>query len=213
MIPYKYLKPIASVLLIAFFASCTSTYEVTKRSDFADTESLGTLKIYTKDNKFYELEKFRLSDSTITGYGFCNKKTFNGSVNINQIKRIESVQTNTGVTILSIGIGVAVLATFLTFMSKDRNINNEVRIIHPGGGCSMGMNYNDLRPLAGGSSILSFNLPDFSKKKFLNLTGKTDTLHFEVSGSMDKELHFEMIQSLPEGIDSEEIYTIDIDQL
>jgi len=216
MIPYKYIKPISYILITAFLASCSSSYEVTRRSEFLEPESLGTLTVYTKSGKVYRLDKFSLQDSTVTGIGSLLKSNFSsipfsGPINISDIKRIQSTQSEGGAVLLSIGIGAALLITFLAFLSKEKGMTNEVHIVYPqGSGCSMGFSGKYDRPLAGGyKNVLDIETKDFDNIKYVNAAGLTDTIHFAVSKE-GNIIGLEMIKEINPMANSNEILTVDI---
>jgi hypothetical protein len=214
MLPYKYIKLIASVLIVTFFASCSTTYEVTKRSELINPEELGKLTICAKNGDIYDLNHFWLKDSTITGYGtLWNKKYgtkyFNSNINLNDIEKIESTQSHVGGTLISIGIGAIVVGTFLAFLAKETSPNNEVRIVYPSGGCNMAYLRQKNQPGAGGfGSFENISLFNLDNADYLNIAGKSDTLYFEVS-KCDEEIHLEMIKYIPENMDGTNTITID----
>lgn len=216
MLPEKYIRPICYILITAFLASCSSSYEVTRRSEFLDPESLGTLTVYTKSGKVYELDKFTLQDSTVTGTGYLLKSgspytQFSGPIKISDIFRIQSTQTNGGAFVISIGIGAALLITFLSFLPKQKGMYNEVHIVYPtGGGCNMSFSGNYDRPLAGGfRNVLDIATHDFDNIKYLNVAKISDTLHFTVSKE-DDVIALEMINNIDPTANSNEILTVNL---
>lgn len=192
MIPIKYIKPMAYVLIVTFFASCSTTYEVTKRSELKLPEDLGTLTVYKNNGRIVRLNNFRLEDSTLVGDG---KK-----INLSEIKKIESTEIHTGMTIFTIAIGAAVLTSFLVLLNKERDLNNEVRIIYPSGGmgCGLGSLNTDIRPLAGGQKdLINFGLIDFNKLNYVIVKGKTVSLYFKIKRIQDDEFEIEPSEEFP----------------
>jgi hypothetical protein len=218
MLPYKYIKPIAYTLITTFLASCSSTYEVTRRSEFTEPGSLGTLTVYTKNGRTYELEEYSLQDSTITGSGSIltsdsTSVPFYGPIKISDIRRMQSTTSGAGTALISIGIGAAVVMTFISFLNKESGMTNEVHIIYPvssGIGCSMASLQKDGRPLAGGyKNMYRLEPKDLKNIKYLNAAGKSDTIHFTVSVK-ENLIELEMIKEIDPMTEKNEILTVNL---
>lgn len=133
------LKTVCWILIISYFAGCTTTEVVTYKAQLNDPENTGTLNIMTKDSTEYVLDNYRLKDSLITGVGMKfvagKGQQFRGSVNINEIIKVEGAKTDIARTLL--GLGLAGL--FLIAYINDANVSddgNTLQVIYvtPGGG-------------------------------------------------------------------------------
>src|SRR5512147_299452 len=111
MIPNKLIKQTASALIILYFTSCTTTYEVTRRSELNLPGDLGEITVTTKDNNKYITEKYLLQDSTLSFSGSIVKgsseKPYSGKLNLSDIKKIEAKEGSLGKSVLIAGAGAA----------------------------------------------------------------------------------------------------------
>ena len=228
MIPAKILRPISSILIMVYFSSCATTYEVTRRSELDITNNLGELTVQTKDGKEYTLEHYSLIDSSLTGIGVVEKdslkKSFSGKLNLSDIKQIEATQTDWGKTILVAGVGAAVLLTFYIFWNKqDDGMRNEVVIKYPtggdcgrkkyGGSCSgkisnnFHTNNDNKLNAAGLKEMLDIKSFNPNKVTYFNIVRGSVTYLFKVVNETSR-IEIEMINELPEYVDNSDILTI-----
>lgn len=222
MIPAKYLRPISSIIIMVYFASCTTTYEVTRRSELDNPDDRGEITVWTTDGKEYDLEYYSLKDSTLSCFGTVEKdglkKSFKGKLNLSDINQIEATKTDWGKTILLTGVGSVVLLTFYYFWIKqDDGLRNHVVIKYPaGGGCgSISSNFKsdngnrlNAAALKDVIDIRSIN-PD--KVMYLNIVKDSNTYHFKVVDDM-KRFEIEMVDELPADVDNSNVFTIELNK-
>lgn len=221
MIPAKFLRPISSILIMVYFASCATTYEVTRRSELDIPDDLGELTVQTTDGKEYTLEHYNLKDSTLTGTGVVEtdslKKSFKGKLNLSDIKRIEATQTDWGKTILITGVGAAVLLTFYLFLDKQEDgMRNEVIVIGPGcsePGVSKNFNPNNKSNLnaAGLKEMLDIKSIYPNKVMYFNIVNGSETFLFEVVNDTSR-IEIEMVDELPADVESSNVLTIELNK-
>ena len=219
MIPAKFLRPISSILIMVYFASCATTYEVTRRSELNIPDYLGELTVQTTDGKEYTLEHYNLKDSTLTGIGVVEtdslKKSFKGKLNLSDIKRIEATQTDWGKTILVTGVGAAVLLTFYLFWDKQEDgMRNEVIVIGPGcsgSGVSKNCNPNNEKKLnaAGLKKMIDINSLNPDKVMYLDIVKGNGTFHFKVDDDVS-QIEIEMVNKFPADVENSNVLTIEL---
>ena len=232
MIPKKLLRPISSILIMVYFSSCATTYEITRRSELDIPDDLGELTVQTTDGKEYTFEHYSLYDSTLTGIGVVEKdslkKSFSGKLNLSDIKQIEATQTDWGKTILITGVGAAVLLTFYIFWNKqDDGLKNEVVVRYPSGGdcgrkkyggsCS-GKISNNFHPnnenrlnAAGLKNMIDIRSLNPDRVVYFNIVKNSNTFHFKVVDNVN-QIEIEMVDKLPVGLDSSDILTIELNK-
>ena len=222
MIRKKFLRPISSILIMVYFASCTTTYEVTRRSELDIPDDLGELTVQTTDGKEYTLEHYSFRDSTLTGIGIVRidslDKPFTGKLKLSEIKQIEATQTSLGKTILLIGAGTVLLVTFLAFWNKqDNGLKNEVVIKYTsGGGCGrMSDNFypvNENRLSAAGlKNMIDIKSINPGKVMYLNIVKDSNTFHFKVVDDVS-QIEIELVNEFPADVDNSNVLTIELSE-
>ncbi|MFC2092711.1 hypothetical protein ACFLSV_02310 [Bacteroidota bacterium] len=222
MISAKYLRPISSIIIMVYFASCTTTYEVTRRSELDNPDDLGEITVRTKDEKEYELKYYVLKDSTLNCVGTVEtdglKKSFKGKLNLSDIKQIEATKTDWGKTILITGAGSVVLLTSYIFWAKqDDGLRNHVVVKYPsGGGCngiSNNFHHNNESKLnaAGLKEMLDIKSIYPNKVTYFNIVSGSETFLFEVVNDKSR-IEIEMVDELPEEVDNSDTLTIYLDK-
>jgi len=222
MIPAKYLRSISSIIIMVYFASCTTTYEVTRRSELGNPDDLGEITVWTTDGKEYDLEYYSLKDSTLSCFGTVEKdglkKSFKGKLNLSDINQIEATKTDWGKTILITGAGSVVLLTFYMFWAKqDDGLRNHVVVKYPtGGGC--GSISNNLYP-DNGNRLNAAGLKDMINIKsicsykvlYLDIVKDNDTFHFKAVDD-ERQIEIEMVDEFPADVNSSSVLTIELNK-
>lgn len=203
MIPNKLIKQTASALIILYFTSCTTTYEVTRRSELNLPDDLGEITVTTKDNNKYITEKYLLQDSTLSFSGSIVKdgseKPYSGKLNLSEIKKIEAKEGSLGKSVLIAGAGAAVIITFIAFLSKGNGVNNDVVVTYPSGSCNGSASrffpqYTD-RPLAGGlMNIADKNISSTGSPLHLDVINESGKFHFSVKNEPES-IELELIDT------------------
>jgi len=137
----KIYKSIIYLFIVTFFASCTTTREITKSTDLQNYLNTGEIRVITKDSLHYLLTIYKLQDSVLVGKGTVEVKdshrSFEGKINLNDIRYIECDETDWTKTIIGAG-AVTVISYFLIKeISNESGVNNTVIIKTPvGAGCN-----------------------------------------------------------------------------
>jgi hypothetical protein len=127
--------------IVTFFASCTSTREITKSDDLQNFSKTGEITVVSKDSIHYILNIYYLQDTVLAGKGTVETKgsrhNFNGRINLKDIRYIECEELDLTKTIIGVG-AVTVISYFLIKnISREKGVNNTVVIKSPGGmGCN-----------------------------------------------------------------------------
>lgn len=131
-------------VLVSYITGCTTTEIIEYRADLSDPEKNGTITVLTKDSTEYELTYYSLKDSLLFGKGTMKVKNttggvFEGSININNIVKVEGEKTSLEKTLLGLGLFGLFLAAYLTSASvSDDGYTVKVKYVSPngmGGGC------------------------------------------------------------------------------
>jgi hypothetical protein len=222
MLQAKYLRYISSILLMVYFTSCTTTYEVTRRSELDNPDDLGEITVQTTDGKEYELEYYSLKDSTLSCFGTVEKyglkKACKGKLNLSDIKQIEATKTDWGKTILITGAGSVVLLTSYFFWAKqDDGLRNHVVVKYPsGGGCnamSNNFHHNNENKLnaAGLKDMINIRSINTDKIVYLNIIKDNNMFYFKVVDDV-KRIEIEMVDKFPADVDSSNILVIELNK-
>jgi hypothetical protein len=134
------LKTICWTLIISYFAGCTTTEVVTYKTQLNNPDETGKLNILTKDSTEYVLDNYALKDSLLTGSGIIIKKglekEFRGTININDIVRVEGEKTSIGIALLGLGVAGLFLIAYLNNANVGDSGNNiKIYFTGSGGGC------------------------------------------------------------------------------
>jgi hypothetical protein len=188
----KLIRPVSFVLIILYFASCTTTFEVTRRSELTIPDDFDELHVRTKDNKFYTIEHYRLDDSVLTFTGSVvtgdSEKPVSGKLKLSEITEIQAKETSLGKTILVIGAAAAVIGIFIAFLDKENGLHNDVVIKYPAGGGCVSLNdrlpeENMPEPIAAGfKNVIGESSPCFM---YLEISHCTGIYYFKIVNDVD----------------------------
>jgi hypothetical protein len=106
--------------LAALYYGCTTTQEITRRSQLANPEETGAITVLAKDTTFYELRSYRLTDSLLIGSGSLERAgkrlSFSGELKLSDILYIQAHSTSfwkglveTGVVVSFVGLAASCL--------------------------------------------------------------------------------------------------------
>lgn len=132
---FNHIKNLTLILICILIISsgCNSTYQVTKRSELNNPKETGEINVLTKDGQYYELRSYTCKDSVLWGTGTLKTKNsefgdfFQGEIKLSKIKYIEGTQSNTGLTIMSLGL-VALISYAVINSTGDNGIHNSTTI-------------------------------------------------------------------------------------
>ncbi len=86
-------KSIFYFFIVIFFASCTTTREITSTKELENFRETGVVTIITKDSLKYVLNIYVLKDSVLKGTGTVeisgSVKKFDGKINVCDIRYVE----------------------------------------------------------------------------------------------------------------------------
>jgi hypothetical protein len=106
--------------LLAPYHGCTTTQELTRRSQLANPQETGVITVLTKDTTLYKLENYHLTDSLLIGIGSSERAgrhaSFSGELKLTDILYIQAHSTSfwkglveTGVVVSFVGLAASCL--------------------------------------------------------------------------------------------------------
>ena len=137
------LKILCWFVMISYMSGCTTTEIIEYKADLSDPEKNGTLYVLTKDSTEYELTDYTLKDSMLVGKGTMKVKAvtggvFKGSININNIVKVEGEKTSVEKSILGLGVLGLFLIAYMSYATVSDN-GNSIKVTYVsnrgGGGC------------------------------------------------------------------------------
>lgn len=179
----RFKKLIMQFLIIAIFfvfTCCTSTREITMKSELNNPSEVGDITVETTKGKTFELHSYRLKNDTLRCKGTdvtgSTDIPFDGKIPLSEIKQISSTEINWGSSILAIGAVTTFSILLIHNLKADNSMTNEVHIIYPSGGGGCGMANID------GSEISAGGFPGFSdgEYKCLNIKQNNSVSRFEI---------------------------------
>lgn len=115
------------MLVITLAATgCSSTKNITLRSEIAWSEDTGPVTVFTKDSVTYKLTSYMLAESTLSGNGSRNEKDkwvdFKGDIGLNNIAYIHAKEFDFLKTVILMG-GVAAVGTMAILNLDSDHLN------------------------------------------------------------------------------------------
>lgn len=126
---------------VTFFASCTTTREITTSDYLRNFSKTGEIKVVTKDSLHYVLNIYYLQDTVLAGKGTVeakgSQKSFDGRIKLKDIRYIECEELDLTKTIIGVGAVTVISYFLLKNISHEKGVNNTIVIKSPGGmGCN-----------------------------------------------------------------------------
>lgn len=118
------------ILLITIFLieGCSTTNQISKRSQLSDPIKTGTIYVFTKDSIIYEFKNYKITDTTLVGSGTKRKdgisNAYSGQLSLMDIKYIQAREFSFMKTLYAAGVCI----TFFRYSLSQLNVNEEFKI-------------------------------------------------------------------------------------
>jgi hypothetical protein len=123
--------------LLALYHGCTTTQEITRRSELANPEETGVITVLTKDTTLYELENYHLTDSLLIGIGSSERAgkhaSFSGELRLTDILYIQAHSTSFWKGLVETGVVVSFVGLAASYLGGNQGLSEEDSLVYTGG--------------------------------------------------------------------------------
>jgi hypothetical protein len=123
--------------LLALYHGCTTTQEITRRSELANPEETGVITVLTKDTTLYQLENYHLTDSLLIGVGSSERAgkhaSFSGELRLTDILYIQAHSTSFWKGLVETGVVVSFVGLAASYLGGNQGLSEEDSLVYTGG--------------------------------------------------------------------------------